>query len=227
MQRIFVVPDTQVRPGVKTDHIDWAARAIVDYKPDIVIHLGDHWDNPACSRHTDPGSIEGEGQRFKDDVEVGNEAFYRLAAPMEAEQRRLIRNKEKQWNPQKHYFMGNHCVRPDLVAKQNPKWLGVIGSHLYDTRDWQRHPFLEIIDICGFAVSHYFSNTHSGRPIGGSIESRLNAIGRSHIQGHEQGLRHGRKPYPGNLSRLGIVAGSFYQHCENYRGPQGRDEWRG
>ena len=62
---------------------------------------------------------------------------------------------------------------------------------------------------------------------GGSIENRLANIGRSFVQGHEQGLRHGRKPYPGNINRLGVVAGSFYQHCESYRGPQGRDEWRG
>jgi hypothetical protein len=227
MTRIFVIPDTQVRPGVDTSHIDWAAQAIVDYKPDYVLHLGDHWDFPSCSRHNEPGSLEGEGQRFKEDVDVGNEAFARLCAPMEKEQARLREGHRKRWEPQKHYFKGNHCVRPDLVAKREPKWQGVIGSHLCDTRDWNCHEFLEIVDICGFAVSHYFANTHSGRPIGGSIESRLNAVGRSNIQGHEQGLRHGRKPYPGNLSRLCIVAGSFYLHTENYRGPQGRDEWRG
>lgn len=146
---------------------------------------------------------------------------------MEKEQKRLAKGRRKRWNVRKVYLFGNHCIRPDVVAQNVPKWQGVIGSHLCDTRDWERHAFLEVVEIDGFAYSHYFANTHSGRPIGGSIENRLNAIGRSFCHGHEQGLRHGRKPYPGNLSRLGIVAGSFYQHCENYRGPQGRDEWRG
>jgi hypothetical protein len=212
---------------VDTRHIDWAAQALVEYKPDIIIHLGDHWDHPSCSRWTEPGSMEGEGARYKDDVDAGNEAFARLCAPMEAEQKRLRQGHRKRWEPEKHYFFGNHCVRPDTIAKKEPKWLGVIGSHNCNTRDWIRHPFLEIADIQGFAVSHYFANCHSGRPIGGTIDSRLNAIGRSFICGHEQSLRHGRKPYPGNLSRLGIVAGSFYLHCEDYRGAQGRDEWRG
>jgi len=227
VSRHFIIPDTQVRPGVPLEHLDWAARAIVEYKPDVVIHLGDHWDHPSCSRHNEAGSLESEGARYKDDVDTGNEAFARLSAPMEKEQKRLAKGRRKRWNVRKIYLKGNHCVRPDLIAKNVPKWQGVIGSHLCDTRDWERHEFLEIVDIDGFSYSHYFANTHSGRPIGGSVENRLNAVGRSFCQGHEQGLRHGRKPYPGNLSRLGIVAGSFYQHCEDYRGPQGRDEWRG
>jgi hypothetical protein len=33
-RRHFIVPDTQTRPGVPTEHLDWCAQAIVDYKPD-------------------------------------------------------------------------------------------------------------------------------------------------------------------------------------------------
>ena len=43
-KRIVVIPDTQVRPGDPTDHFDWIGAAIKDYEPDIVVHLGDHWD---------------------------------------------------------------------------------------------------------------------------------------------------------------------------------------
>jgi hypothetical protein len=42
--------------------------------------------------------------------------------------------------------------------------------------------------IDGVHYSHYFSNTHSGKPIGGSIDNRLNKIGHSFVAGHEQGL---------------------------------------
>jgi hypothetical protein len=43
-RRVAVIPDTQVRPGVQLDHLDWAAEALLYYRPDVVVHLGDHWD---------------------------------------------------------------------------------------------------------------------------------------------------------------------------------------
>lgn len=221
------MPDVQIRPGVPTEHIDWAARAIVDYKPDVIVVMGDWWDFPSLNTHSEKGSAEMEGTRYQEDLDAGNEAFERFCAPIEKEQKRLAEGRRKRWNVRKVFLGGNHEARADRVAKNDPKWTGVIGSHNCQTRDFERHGFLEVVDIDGFAYSHYFANTHSGRPIGGSIENRLANIGRSFVQGHEQGLRHGRKPYPGNINRLGVVAGSFYQHCESYRGPQGRDEWRG
>ena len=227
MRRHLVIPDCQVRPGVETSHIDAAARAIVDYRPDVIVCLGDFWDFPSLNCHSEKGSVEMEGTRYQEDLDAGNDAFERLCRPMEKEQARLSKGKRKHWNPRKVFLGGNHEDRADRVARNDPKWQGVIGSHNCQTRDFERYPFLEVVNIDGFAYSHFFANTHSGRPIGGSIENRLANIGRSFVQGHEQGLRHGRKPYPGNINRLGVVAGSFYQHCEGYRGPQGRDEWRG
>ena len=43
------VPDTQVKPGVPTDHLRWAGRYILERKPDVVIHAGDHWDMESLS----------------------------------------------------------------------------------------------------------------------------------------------------------------------------------
>lgn len=226
-QRHLIIPDAQVRPGVATDHIDWAAQAIVDYKPDVIVCIGDWWDFPSLNSHSEKGSKELENTRYQEDLNAGNEAFARLCAPMEAEQARLRGGHRKRWEPRKVFLGGNHEDRADRVARNDPKWTGVIGSQNCETRDFERFGFLEIVDIDGIAYSHFFANTHSGRPIGGSIENRIARIGRSFCQGHEQGLRHGRVPYPGDLSRLGIVAGSFYQHNEGYRGAQGRDEWRG
>src|SRR4029077_11239935 len=79
----------------------------------------------------------------------------------------------------------------------------------------------------GVSYSHYFANTHSGKPIGGSIDNRLNKIGRTFVQGHEQGLLLGLRQFPGNVTRHGVVAGSFYLHDEAYRGLQSNGEWRG
>jgi hypothetical protein len=40
-------------------------------------------------------------------------------------------------------------------------------------------------------------------------------------------MLYGLKQYPGNITRHGLVAGSFYLHNMGYRGPQGTGEWRG
>jgi hypothetical protein len=225
--RHLIIPDTQVRPGVATDHIDWAAQAILDYLPDTVCVLGDWWDFPSLNSHSEKGSVELENTRYQDDLDAGNEAFERLCKPMEAEQERRRRNHRPRWEPRKVFLGGNHEDRADRVARNDPKWQGVIGSQNCQTRDFERFPFLEIAQIDGIAYSHFFQSTHSHRAIGGSIQSMLSRIGRSFVMGHVQGFAYGAVPYPGNLRRHGLVAGSFYQHCEGYRGPQGRDEWRG
>lgn len=85
-RRHLFIGDTQVRPGVPLDHLDWVAQAIVDYKPDVIVHAGDHFDFPSLSGHEEPGSAPLEGQRYKDDLDVGNAAFARLCKPMEDEQ---------------------------------------------------------------------------------------------------------------------------------------------
>jgi hypothetical protein len=224
-RRHLLIPDTQVRPGVDTNHIDWAAKVIVDYKPDVIIHLGDHWDMPSLNTHA--RAAEMEGQRIPEDIIVGNDAFQRLVDPMEREISRLRRRRRKLWIPECHFLMGNHEDRITRAIKDNPKLEGVLSTDLLDTAFFDRHPYLEIVEIDGIAYSHYFANTHSGKPIGGSIDNRLNKIGRSFVQGHEQGFLYGVRQFPGSITRHGLVAGSFYLHDEGYRGYQSNGEWRG
>ncbi len=227
MKRIFIIPDTQVRPGVDTRHIDWAAQAIVEYKPDILVHMGDHFDMPSLSSWDAPGSLATEGARYEADIDAGNEAFERLCAPMEKEQRRLAQGKRKRWNVEKHFLFGNHEGRIERALNKEPKYTGMIGLHHCLTRDWQRHPFLEVVPIEGILFSHYFANVNSGRPIGGSIDSRLNKIGESYVSGHEQGFLYGCRQFPSGKTRHGLTVGSYYLHDEEYKGRQGNGHWRG
>ena len=228
MKRHLIVPDTQIRPGVPLEHIGWAAQAIVDYKPDVLVVIGDWWDMPSCNRHNKPGSIQIEGTRILEDIEVGNEAFKTLVAPMEAEQARLERNHDKRWIVQKEFCFGNHEFRLDRVVAETPQLQGILSRDAMITpKDFARREFLEIVPIDGIWYSHYFSNTLSGRPIGGTIPNRLNKIGHSFVQGHQQGFLYGCQQYPGKLIRHGLVAGSFYLHDEEYRDAQSNGEWRG
>lgn len=226
-RRHMWIPDPQVKPGVPTEHLLWAGLAAVEYKPDVIVVAGDWWDMPSLNGHSEKGSIDLEGTRVEDDIRAGNEAFELFNAPIRAESIRVARNKKQRWNPRKVYLRGNHENRIERVVANEPRYTGILDVNRLDTQDFEVHQFLEIVEIDGIAYSHYFANTHSGRPIGGSVDNRLNKIGTSFVQGHEQGFLYGVRQFPGNLTRHGLVAGSFYQHDERYRGPQGTGEWRG
>lgn len=217
--RIFVIPDTQVRPGVPIDHLDWVAKAAVEYRPDVIIHLGDHWDFPSLNGHEKPGSEPMEGKRYKEDVESGNKAFARLDSAISAHR--------KTWKPRKIFMMGNHENRADRACTQDPKFLGHIGTENCDTLDWERHDFLERVWVNGICFSHYFQGSHSWRPIGGEVSNRISKIGCSFVQGHEQGFRYGNRIMANGKTIHGLVAGSCYLHIEEYRGAQGQQHWRG
>jgi hypothetical protein len=226
-KRHFIIPDTQCRPGVPLDHLDWCARAIVEYKPDVVLHLGDHYDLPSLSKHESPGSAFMEGKRVHEDLAVGNEAFARLAAPMQQEIARSKRTK-KPWTPECHFLLGNHENRITRAALENPKLGGFLTLEaLKVPAPFVTHPYLEIVELGGVAYSHFFSSFHSGKPLSGSVESRLNRIGRSFWQGHQQGFRYSVVEYPGGIRRHGGVSGSYYQHKESYRDAQSHGEWVG
>jgi hypothetical protein len=218
LRRHLIIPDTQVRPGVPTDHLDWVGKAIVEYRPDVIVHIGDHWDFPSLNRHEEAGSMPMEGKRYQDDLKAGNDAFLQLCAPM---------NALKDYAPEKHFLDGNHENRADRAASADPKWFGHIGTGNCNTLDWKRHGFLERIEIDGILYSHYFQNTHSSYPIGGEVANRLTKVGATFVQGHEQGFRFGNRITASGKTLTGIVAGSCYLHVEDYRGAQGQRHWRG
>jgi hypothetical protein len=182
----------------------------------------------SLSSYEKAGGLKLEGARIKDDIDAGNDAFVRLFGPMQKEVKRQDRCKLKnRWTPECHYLFGNHENRINRAVAGDAKYEGVLTTDALLTPGFKRHGFLEIVEIDGVHYSHYFSNTHSGKPIGGSIDNRLNKIGHSFVAGHEQGLLYGCRQYPGTTTRHGLVAGSFYMHDEEYRGPQANDEWRG
>lgn len=226
-KRVLIVPDTQIKPGSDTRHIDWAAEAIVEYRPDLVVVMGDWWDFPSLNTHNEKGSLELENSRYQEDVEAGNAAFRKLVAPMDKRAATLVSTHKKHWNPRKIFLMGNHENRADRVWQNDPKWQGVIGSHNCQTLDFEVFPFLKIVKVYGVAFCHYFPNPFSGRPIGGTIANRLSHIGQSFVQGHQQGFLYGSKQYPDHVKH-GIVCGRYYLEDEAYRPPDVQhSEWNG
>jgi hypothetical protein len=224
MTRHLIIPDCQVKPGVNTDHLVWAARAAVHYRPDVIVHIGDFWDMPSLSKHALPGSVETEGGRVLADIEAGNVAFERFMAPIQAEQ---SRRKYKKWNPRCEFLFGNHENRICRAADEEAKFSGMLTLDALKTPGFNRNDFLKIVTIDGIRYCHYFPNPLSGRPIGGTIPNRLNHIGGTFVQGHQQGFQYGCKQYPDKVAH-GMVCGRFYSHQERYRPGDVQDcEWNG
>lgn len=219
-RRHFILPDTQVKPGAPTDHLEWIGQAIRDYDPDVVVHLGDHWDFESLSQWSAPGSLELEGLRYEDDLKAGNDALYRLHSAMTG------------WTGRKIILRGNHEHRLERAISANPKWAGAVGFHQFVDRSlgWEVvdyfHGSPQAVYVDGIAYAHFFANPNTGKPIGGTITNRLAKIGTSFVQGHVQGLLQGNVQYATGAIRHGIVAGSCYLHDEPYKG-MANTHWRG
>jgi hypothetical protein len=226
-RRHAIIPDGQLRAGDDLTHVKWAAEALVDYRPDVIVVIGDWWDFPSLSTHDAPGSKEAEGRRVKPDIDIGNEAFELLTAPLRKEQERLKRNKDKTWNPECHFLFGNHEDRLTRAIFRDPKWEGLLSMDSLKTPGFNRHDYLKILQIDGIKYSHFFPNPYSGRPIGGTITNRLSHIGSSFVQGHQQGFQYASKQYPDHIKH-GLVCGRFYQRHESYRAQDVQmSEWNG
>lgn len=227
MTRHLWVPDTQVRSGVPTDHIEALGNYIEAKRFEKIIVAGDWWDMPATSNWN--SAREQENLRVIDDIDSGNRAMHKLWRAVEKRNKRVAGWKKKQYQPKKHFLMGNHEVHLERLWEKDPRLEGLIG---YDSLALERygfkvHPFLEVQNIDGILYSHYFCNPNSGRPIGGMIETRLKNISQSFTQGHAQSFAYGEREVASGKRHHGLVAGAFYMHHEPYKGPQGNHHWRG
>ena len=216
MRRHLVLPDAQVKPGSDTIHCEWAANAVLDYRPDVIVIIGDWWDLPSLSTHELPGSKEAEGRNVREDIDAGNAAFERFYKPIRKEVDRTVSSHKRRWKPECHFLMGNHEHRMSRAIARDPKFDGMLSLEHLKTPGFQRHEFLKIVDVDGIKYCHYFPNPFSGKPIGGTIVSRLNNIGSSFTQGHQQGFLYASKQCPDHVKH-GLACGRFYLENEHYR----------
>lgn len=163
-----------------------------------------------------------EGARYEDDIKAGNDGLALLMAPVMA----AI---GEDWSPRRIFCTGNHENRIDRAINSDPRYAGIIGTHHCNVEKFgfERYEFLKVVNVDDVHYSHYFQMAGSDRPIGGSMDNRINKICGTFVQGHEQGLLQHRRPLPIGRTIHGVVCGSAYLHSEDYRGPQRNNEWRG
>lgn len=224
----LIIPDTQAKPGVPVDHLRWIGHYILERRPDVVVHLGDHADMPSLSSY-DVGKRDFEGRRYADDIKAANEAFDVLNAPLDDYNAKRRIFKERQWQPRRIIILGNHEARIDRAANDDAKLHGLISTDdlNYADHGWEVYPFLQPVEIDGVWYAHYWANPMNGRPMGGAAATRLKTIGHSFVMGHQQTLDYAVRFLSSGQQQFGLVAGACYLHDEDYKGYQGNAHWRG
>lgn len=225
--RILVIPDTQVREGVPLEHLSWAGEAICEYRPDVVVHLGDHADMPSLSSHDVKGSKYFEGLRYKTDIQVAKDAMKLLLKPLRDLQSKQKKNKDKVYKPRMVLTLGNHENRIDRAVNNNPTLEGLISTKdLEYEKDWEVYPFLHPVFINGVGFNHYWPVGAMGRPAG-SAAAIINKLHMSCIAGHQQGKQVAYGKRADGKPICAIIAGSYYLHDESYMDKLSNRHWRG
>ena len=216
---ILIIADTQAKSEEDLEYLLWIGKYIADKKPDIIVHIGDHFDMPSLSSY-DKGTSKIEGKRLYKDIEAGVTGFKFLNLELE---------KHKDYKPRKVFCLGNHEERLDRYVNEHPELQGTLGTDKLPFAEygWEVHPFLKPVEIEGIFFVHYLANPMSGKPYGGSAMNILKTVGRSFVVGHKQCLDVAIRPTIDGKQQLGIVNGACYDHFESYKGYSGNNHFRG
>lgn len=226
-RRHLIVPDAQVRPKDDLTYLNWVGKYIVEMKPDVVVNIGDFADMESLSSY-DIGKKAFEGRRYVKDIEAAHRAMEALLSPLWDYNDNARKTKHKTYNPRLVLTLGNHEARINKAVNNDSKLDGVlsIDDLAYDKFGWEVHDFLEVVVIDGIAYSHYFVTGAMGRPCT-TAQVQLNKKHMSCIAGHQQGLQIAMGHRADGTSITSVIAGSCYEHDEDYMGPQGNKHWRG
>jgi hypothetical protein len=190
--------------------MEWAANFANEKKPDVIIHIGDHWDMPSLSTY-DKGKTAFEGRRYIKDIEAGRKAMERFVCNLK-------------YKPRLVFCTGNHEMRIQRVVDLNAEYQGKFDLEDMGLRDygWEVVPFLKPIEISGVKYCHYFTSGTLGRPVS-SAAVLLRETQQSATMGHVQ---HSDLAMHKKTQQRALFCGTFYSHQEEYLGHQGNDQRR-
>lgn len=225
---ILIIGDTQCNPAHDLEYMSAIGEYIVDKRPDIIVHIGDHFDFPSLSFY-DKGKKAFEGRRLIEDINAGVDGMERLVAPLRKLQKNQKLYRKKVYQPRMVFCMGNHEDRFNRMANDTPELAGFVGMETIDLAQygWEVYPFLKPVEIEGIYFVHYLANPMTGRPYTGTAAGQLKIVGRSFVAGHKQVLDVAIQPTIDGAMRIGIINGACYPHDEAYKGFQGNNHFRG
>ena len=227
MTKHFVLPDVQSKDGHSFNYLGRIGQYVVEKQPDKIICIGDFADMPSLSSY-DIGKKSFEGRRYVKDIEASKEAMAAFLNPINVYNAQQRKNGKKQYKPEMHLTLGNHENRINRAVNNDPKLDGVLSINDlgYEDFGWTVHDFLEVVVLDGVAYSHYFPSGVAGRPIS-TASATLAKKHMSCVAGHQQGLQIATGYRADGALLTSIIAGSCYEHNEDYMGPQQNNHWRG
>lgn len=210
----MVIPDTQVKYGVNTDHLEHAGNYAAEKRPDVIIMIGDWWDMESLSSY-DKGKLAFEGRRYVKDIKSGRDGMERFLKPIQA---------VKDYNPRLVFTMGNHENRVVRFVDNNPEFSGKFSFDDFGLHDygWEVHDFLKPVSIDGISYCHYFTSGVMNKPVS-SAAALLRELQCSATQGHVQYTDIAIHKKTQNIA---LFSGTFYSHDESYLGYQGNSQRR-
>lgn len=227
MSKILVIPDVQAKPGVDFQYLNKLGHYIVEKRPETIVCIGDFADMPSLSSY-DVGKKSFEGRRYKDDIEASHCAMESLLEPLWTFNEKAKRNKEKRYTPRMVLTLGNHENRINRAVDNDAKLDGVldVADLHYKEYGWEVYPFLDTVVLDGIAFSHYFTTGVAGRPAS-TAAAQFRKCNMSCVAGHQQGLQFHTGTRADGKRLTSIIAGSCYEHEEDYLGGQGNNHFRG
>lgn len=226
----FFIPDTQAKPDISLEYLRWVGEYMLDRKPDVIVHIGDHADMPSLSSY-DKGKRSAEGRRVTHDINAAIQGMEVLLKPLyEYQQREFVEHGEIRYKPRMILTLGNHEERIKRHVDANPELHGFLGydNLLYEEAGWEVYDFLEPVIINGVTYCHFMPNPMTGKPYGGAASNIIQKVGESFSMGHKQTLDVTTRFLPASgKQQWGIVAGACYVHHESYKSYQGNHHWRG
>ncbi len=227
MTKILVLPDIQAKDGIDFSYLTKIGKYACEKKPDVIVCIGDLADMESLSSY-DVGKKSFEGRRYTKDVQAAKDAQSAFWTPIAKLQDRQRRNKDKVYNPRSVMCLGNHENRINRAVNNDAKLEGLISIDDLDYEGYwgEVYPFLETVIIDGVAFAHYFVTGVAGRP-SSTANAQMNKQHMSCVAGHQQGLQIATAHRADGTRLTSIIAGSCYEHDEDYLGSQGNKHWRG
>lgn len=216
----FVITDCQVKDDVPLEHLTWCGKYIAEKQPNVVVCLGDFADMPSLGNY-DKGKKSYEGRRYRKDIDAARRGMDLLLSPI----RKSI---GRSYRPKLILTLGNHEDRISRAIEEDAKLDGTIGlSDLeYEKAGWQVVPYLKPIKLNGVTFCHYFPSGVMGRPCT-TARKILSTYHSSCVAGHQQGREVAYAKRGDGKMLTAIIAGSFYQHNEDYLTHLANKCWRG
>lgn len=221
--RHIVIPDGQVKPGVRLNHWRAIGNYIAEWRPEVIVNLGDFYDMTSLCKYESDLAASTQ-RRVQRDIEVGNQAWLDFTSPW---------INIKGYKPRLEYTLGNHEYRIVRLWDEQPVLRDAIIRpwELALKQGWSVRNYMKPVIVDGVAYCHLFVKGANGRVTNakfGMPNARTQVLRemRSATAGHKPGLDVHIQPI-GAGSMRGIIAGSCYQHEEDYMTPQGTTYWRG